>query len=333
MRPTPNSSNDSRAMSFLISALRSFTISSSPRQTLPLGFTLACVLVCCSIPAELNAAWHQVETPNFRVWADQPELAARVATACEAQRAELRMFWGDAEPNTSADKKSPTAAAIKQSANVLPERWETRCDVIVHPTQAQYVAAVGPGGERSFGASYWRLVQGRIAQRRIDLRSDQRDPCVAALPHELTHLVIADRFPTQALPRWLDEGIALLADPLSKQRGHETDWLTAQQQATAFRIVELLDQQKYPAADRVQTFYGQSAAMVRDLLRRQSPSELLRFIETAQKCGYDIALRQHYGLENLGRWEEELLRQKTSPGVSSELVQYLPVSATREVTQ
>jgi hypothetical protein len=294
------------------------------------------LFVISLIPVTAQAAWHRVETPNFRVWANEPVLAARVAAACEEQRAELRMFWGDAETNTNEPASprvapAPDVATKKLPANALPERWETRCDVIVHPTQAQYVAAVGPGGIQSFGASYWRLDQGRIAHRRIDLRSDQRDPCVAALPHELTHLVIADRFPTKPLPRWLDEGIALLADPLNKQRGHEADWLAAQHLAKAFRLVELLEQQTYPAADRVQTFYGQSAAMVRDLLRRQSPSELLRFIETAQKRGYDTALREHYGLENLGHWEEELLRQKTSPSVSSELVQYLPVSATREL--
>lgn len=320
-------------MTFLISAPRSFTSPRLSRQQLPQLLAAACLLLCCSIPTAIQAAWHQVETANFRVWANGPELAGRVAKACEEQRAELRMYWGEFEAKPHASEGTAETEVKKQATNALPEQWDTRCEVVVHPTQAQYVAAVGPGGERSFGASYWRLDQGRIAHRRIDLRSDQRDPCIAALPHELTHLVIADRFPTQPLPRWLDEGIALLADPLNKQRGHESDWLTAQQRATAFRLVELLEQQKYPSADRVQTFYGQSAAMVRDLLRRQSPAELLRFIETAQQRGYDVALRQHYGLENLGRWEEELLRQKTSPGVSSELVQYLPVSATRELAQ
>jgi hypothetical protein len=310
-------------MSFSFTALSSPNSLGSLRPLLSLRICVALAWLCCSLHVTAQAAWHQVETPNFRVWADQPELAARVAAACEEQRSELRMFWSAGEA-ADAQEKSP---------NLIPERWSTRCEVIVHPTQAQYAAAVGPGGERSFGASYWRLDRGQIAHRRIDLRSDQRDPCVAALPHELTHLVIADRFPTQPLPRWLDEGIALLADPMSKQHGHETDWLVAQQQATAFRLVELLDQQKYPSAERVQTFYGQSAAMVRDLLRRKTPGELLRFIETAQKRGYDLALREHYGLENLGRWEEDLLRQKTSPRVSPELVQYLPISANREIPQ
>lgn len=311
-------------MTFSLPTLHSLNALGSLRH-----FSLICIiaamicLVFFGLPAAAHAAWHQVETPNFRVWAAQPELAARVATACEEQRAELRMFWSEGEATTAKDK----------TTNLVPESWSTRCEVIVHPTQAQYAAAVGPGGERSFGASYWRLDHGQIAHRRIDLRSDQRDPCVAALPHELTHLVIADRFPKQPLPRWLDEGIALLADPLSKQSGHETDWLVAQQQATAFRLVELLEQQTYPQAERVQTFYGQSAAMVRDLLRRKTPAELLQFVETAQKQGYDFALREHYGLESILRWEEDLLRQKTSPRVSSGLVQYLPISANREVAQ
>lgn len=307
-------------MVFIISTLRLVLSSAALRDSAWRAVAVLCWF-CCSLNFT-HAAWHQVATSNFRVWAAQPEIADRVAAACEKQRAELRMFWSEGD-----------SLVTDKSANIIPERWATRCEVIVHPTQAQYVAAVGPGGERSFGASYWRLDRGQIAHRRIDLRSDQRDPCVAALPHELTHLVIADRFPTQPLPRWLDEGIALLADPLSKQSGHETDWLVAQNQATAFRLVELLEQHKYPAADRVQTFYGQSAAMVRDLLRRNTPGEMLRFIETAQKRGYDLALREHYGLENLSRWEEDLLRQKTSPRVSSEMVQYLPIRENRVVPQ
>jgi hypothetical protein len=272
------------------------------------------------LATEIKAAWQQVETPNFRVWADDAKLAERVAKACEQQRAELRMFWSEGE-----DSSKPAKSAI-------PERWNTRCDVIVHPTQAQYRAAVGPGGERSFGASYWRLEQGKVAHRRIDLRSDQRDPCAAALPHELTHLVIADCFPSQALPRWLDEGIAILADPLSKQHGHEADWLQARERATVFRLVEIFEQQHYPKAERVATFYGQSAAMVRDLLRRKSPAELLLFIQTAQQRGYEAALREHYGFLDLTHWEEELLRDNASPRVSTELVHYLPISRQREMT-
>lgn len=281
------------------------------------------VCLVCLCPSIVRAAWHQVETPNFRVWAAQPELANRVAAACEQQRSELQMFWSSAE----------RAATNEKNLLSIPECWPTRCEVVVHPTQTQYAAAVGPGGGQSFGASYWRLERGQIAQRRIDLRSDQRDPCIAALPHELTHLVLADHFPARPLPRWLDEGIAILADPLSKQHGHENDWLVAKQQATSFRLVELLEQQQYPPAERVQAFYGQSAAMVRDLLSRKSPAELLRFIETAQHRGYDLALREHYGLENLSRWEEELLRSKSLPSVSPELVQYLPISATRSTAQ
>ncbi len=324
---------DSRAMLFLFTALRPLAIPRWLRHPSLLRMFVVSCLVNISLTSIIQAAWQQVETPNFRVWANQPELAARVAKSCEDQRSELRMFWGE----ESADKSAAQGAAItlkaKSGTNVLPAQWTTRCEVIVHPTQAAYVAAVGPGGERSFGASYWRLDHGQIAHRRIDLRGDQRDPCVAALPHELTHLVIADRFPKQPLPRWLDEGIALLADPLNKQRGHETDWLVAQQQKRAFRLVELLEQQKYPPADRLQTFYGQSAAMVRDLLRRQSPAELLRFVETAQQRGYDVALQEHYRLENLSRWEADLLRQQSSPRVSSELVEYLPIRATRLIVE
>ncbi len=39
----------------------------------------------------------------------------------------------------------------------------------------------------------------------------------AILPHEVTHVVLADLFTTQQIPRWADEGIAVLAEPNAEQ--------------------------------------------------------------------------------------------------------------------
>ena len=46
---------------------------------------------------------------------------------------------------------------------------------------------------------------------------------MTALPHELTHLILADRFSPRQVPRWSDEGMAVLADPAEKQRLHLRD--------------------------------------------------------------------------------------------------------------
>ena len=60
--------------------------------------------------------------------------------------------------------------------------------------------------------------QGRTVLRRIDVRADASDWSNAALPHELTHVVLGERFGGHALPRWADEGIAMLSESREKHR-------------------------------------------------------------------------------------------------------------------
>jgi hypothetical protein len=42
------------------------------------------------------------------------------------------------------------------------------------------------------------------------------------LPHEITHVVLADRFNTKPMPRWADEGMAVLTEPVEKKQAHPT---------------------------------------------------------------------------------------------------------------
>ncbi len=230
-----------------------------------------------------KCGWHCTETLNFRVWANQPELASRVAARVNSNAPNYGCFGAKEKPFRPKTSPRPQirqtlfpidgqavarSSFIRLRHSMLP-RWVLAGSAVLEQVTGDWIT------EKSLNAGLICAATSVI-------------PCVAALPHELTHLVIADRFPTQPLPRWLDEGIAILADPVSKQHGHETDWLSAQRQATAFRLVEILEQHKYPSSTRVQTFYGQSAAMVRDLLRRKSPADLLLFIEKAQERGYDF---------------------------------------------
>jgi len=289
-----------------------------PRQSLVqrnvIGFRFAALLLLATLPQSVHAEWHLVESANFRVWARTSLVAECVSQACETQRAELRDFWQGETPQSLWS----------------PARWTTRCDVVVHPTQAEYMAAVGRGGARSYGSSYWRVQAGQIVCRRIDLRSDDRDPCVAALPHELTHLVLADRFLEQTLPRWADEGVAVLADPLVKQQGHERDWQTARVAKTCFRAAELIALEQYPTPERVAIFYGQSAAMVRNLLRHAPPPVFLDFIDSMQKHGIDNALRKHFNFSDLAGWERAVFQSESQLlDQEQHLATFMPVSINR----
>ena len=60
-----------------------------------------------------------------------------------------------------------------------------------------------------------------------------------ALSHELTHVVLADRFAGRQPPRWFDEGIATLADSTEKRALHHRDCCAAVRSGTFLRLVDV----------------------------------------------------------------------------------------------
>ena len=124
---------------------------------------------------------------------------------CELIRKELQQLWG---------------------ANASCEKWDPICQIVIHPSRERYARAAGPGSGQSYGASYIQLNGGKTKRRRIDLLVDANGD-ITALPHELTHIVLADQFQGRHPPAWLDEGLAMLADSAAKQELHEQDCMTA----------------------------------------------------------------------------------------------------------
>ena len=61
--------------------------------------------------------------------------------------------------------------------------------------------------------------EGKVWRRQIIVRGDKPAEIKRVLGHELTHVILADRFPTKQIPRWADEGIAVLSEPASRLPG------------------------------------------------------------------------------------------------------------------
>lgn len=218
-----------------------------------------------------------IETPNFRVHCCVPAAQIReIANHCERLKSRCQqMGLGAAEAN-----------------------WEPRCEVVIHSSVAAYSRTLGPGSERTSGCSTIRLDQGRVTERRIDLRFDANDWQTESLPHELTHVVLADRFPVRRIPAWADEGLAMLAESPEKlqARLHELHGLMRSGRRLGLR--ELLALEQGPTAEGRAVFYGQSVTFTAMLLERGTPEQLVRFIELGQRDGYDKALRDVYSLES-----------------------------------
>jgi hypothetical protein len=248
---------------------------------------------CCSgcTPAnQSSSGWRLANTENFCVCCTREQDPSSIGRACESLRKELTQKW--------------------LGGQAASETWNSRCYVVVHPTTESYLREVGPGGRSTLGSSLIKTDKGHVVSRRIDLRGDVSNPLRAALPHELTHVVLADAFPGDELPRWADEGMAMLADPPDKLAGHGRDLAAAIADRRAFRIAELLTKQEYPTADGRTIFYGESISVVRYFVSRRSPAEFVRFMHLAASQGYDQSLRDVYSIQDVAQLEH-LWRSQT----------------------
>ncbi len=221
-----------------------------------------------------SAKWIAVETANFRILSFGTRgVDQETANTCETMRGKLARQWlGEA---AGAD-------------------WNPKCDIVLHPNDDAYLREVGVGGRNTVASSLVDRKQGRVAARRIDVRGTQPRWQSTALGHELTHVVLADRFAAAPLPRWVDEGIAIMADPVDKQARHRQELTNAMATRAQFRVLELITLADYPAAQRWGTFYGQSASLVQYLVDQAGPERFLHFVQLSLDLGYEQGLLQVY---------------------------------------
>lgn len=229
------------------------------------------------------ANWQIHETKNFRIHHVDPTLAQEVAQAAEVARDEQVKRW----------MGGPTATT-----------WTPRCDVYVYPT-AQVFSRMTGQTEESPGFSTMGMNAGRIVTRRINLRADHPNLVVAILPHEVTHVVLADLFPSQQIPRWADEGMAVLAEPHSEQRLRAADLDKPLTSGQLFKLNELMVMD-YPDGKFWSLYYAQSVSLTRFLVDQGSPAQFIQFVQGAQQRGFESELKRLYkinGFDDLQkRW-------------------------------
>jgi tetratricopeptide (TPR) repeat protein len=232
--------------------------------------------------------WLVADSANFQVFHHDPDLAEKVIQLAEETRVTMSAQWlGERE--------------------LRP--WSVRCEIWVHPTAEAYCRATGAPpdspGHSSIGAE--KDDASRIHSRRIDLRADEPNLLRAVLPHEATHVVLAGHFGRKTLPRWADEGIAILSEPADRIDRHLHDLPRAFQEGRVFSVAQLMELDDYPGHQFMQTFYGQSAALVQFLVDTRDPRAVVELLRSAQREGYEAALRRHFGFRDYADLEQQWL--------------------------
>ena len=235
-------------------------------------------------------AWHVLETANFRIYHADASLAAQAGKAAESVRSQQARRWG-----SSATRST----------------WSPRCDIYLYPTPRDFAQMTGQP-ETSPGFSTMGVNGNRIISRRVNLRVDHPQLLAAILPHEVTHVVLADLFTQQQIPRWADEGMAVLAEPLSEQLSRAADLSGPLAEGRVFKLNELMAID-YPSAEAWGLYYAQSVSVTQFLVEQGTPEQFISFVRGAQRQGIEQALREVYRIggfaELENRWQNFARRQ------------------------
>lgn len=210
------------------------------------------------------------ETDHFRILHDQNEaVVVKVAKIAEDARiAQHKKWFGD-----------------------ISMELDGKCSIYLHGTLDEYSKKTGL--KNTLG--HMRTIDLGVGMRR-SIHVPCKEPRLATeiLPHEVCHSVMAVRFQNQ-LPRWADEGMAMLAqspDSIVECVG----MLPAYRKQDNLFSMEVLMQTK--EADHMNTmeYYAQATSLVMYLCQLKGEKEFPKFLRTSLIKGYEPALKQHYGI-------------------------------------
>jgi hypothetical protein len=222
---------------------------------------------------QLASGWSVAETKHFRIHhVGRKAKAEKVAVAAEKARAlALRKWIGDPA-----------------------QEWSDACEIYVYPTVEDYSQGTGVPGQ-SPGHSEIRAEGSHVLLRRIFLHADAPGMVEAILPHEVTHAVVAGQFGDSQVPRWADEGMAVLDEPRERIDRHLRTLARLRDQGLLYSARELIRLTDYPSPRRIPAFYAQSVSLTEFLSSAKDAKTVARFVRDGLHDGYEASLKRHFG--------------------------------------
>jgi hypothetical protein len=249
---------------------------------------------------EEQDGWSVAETANFRLFhLHSQALAEEVLRTAERTRTAQLRKWFEAD---SAD-------------------WNPKCRMILYPSGAAYSAATGapinPGG----GHTDIAAEEGRVLSRLIHVHGARGFLLRGVVPHEVTHAVLAGRLSRERVPRWADEGMAILAESRSHIDVHFRQLPRWRADDALFSMHDLLHMRDYPEPRAFGVFYAQSVSLVDFLTRQKGARRFTAFVRDGERDGYAAALRKYYGWsfrELDRRWQQHAFADSKRVGTTTE---------------
>jgi hypothetical protein len=216
--------------------------------------------------------WLVAQTLNFRIHHHQSRtFAEKMARTAESTRTELLERWFG-EPDT---------------------RWPQRCAVYLFDDPQSYSQATGAPAQ---SPAHTRIDAdgGRVLSRTIYLHGATAEMLRSILPHEVTHSVLADHF-GRRIPRWADEGMAVLTEPKDRIAGHLRLLPRWRDEGLLVGARQLFEMGDYPPPHAWGSFYAQSVSLVQFLSKEKGPQTFALFLREGLRDGYTPALQHYYG--------------------------------------
>jgi hypothetical protein len=167
----------------------------------------------------------------------------------------------------------------------------------------------------SGGATNFQFDHGQIFSQDMHIEGSLDRMIASVMPHEITHTVFAHYF-RQPVPRWADEGGAVLSeDDLERGRHDKLVREILQTPGRAFPLRRLFGMTQYPRD--VMVLYAEGYSVTNYLVGLNGKPAFLQFIAAGMQGDWDSAVRAHYrfdSIEQLERaWVESLKKPRPDP--------------------
>ena len=234
-----------------------------------------------------NAArWQVTMSANFRLFHLHigSSLAGRMLQAAEEDRTEQLRLWDGPSVSTS---------------------WSPKCAIYLYPSNTTLVQMTGR--QRKAGSAVNRpsvLSPGGMIDRRINVAADDANILRCTLPHEIAHIILADKLGGRKAPLWSDEGLAVLAEHRSCQRHGMAHLAQHLAHGQLYPVMVLMQMKQYPADELKFLYYAQSASLTRFFLEQGPRRQFVQFLRLAQPGAIESALRQVYLIDGFSDLEQ-----------------------------
>ncbi len=206
------------------------------------------------------------------------------------------------------------ALAVRWLGKELPP-WKVPCVITYKPS---------PGGTDGGGATHFTFAAAGPTSMRMELFGSLPKVLADVLPHEVMHTILATHF-GKALPRWADEGIAVLAEPDGSHSDHARRAAELLNQGRGLPLRGLFPMTEYPMD--MQVLFAQGYSVCRFLLDRKpgggAEAALLDFVRRGMADGWEPAATAVYGFADLDAMQADWI---TSLRVPAPLVANPPVA-------